>query len=121
MVVLVFAVSYFAAVYLGQNLKLKLLSDRGVPQGGLIPCLLANIYLNILDSLWEARKVDERLGARLIRYADDLLVVCRGDADRVLKVIRMVMEGLGLSLNEAKTRIVDARKEGLTFLVLPSG
>ncbi|NIR16240.1 MAG: group II intron reverse transcriptase/maturase, partial [Desulfobacterales bacterium] len=56
-------------------------SDRGVPQGGVISPLLANIYLNILDSLWEARKVEERFGARLIRYADDIVVVCKGEAD----------------------------------------
>jgi RNA-directed DNA polymerase len=91
-------------------------SDRGVPQGGVISPLLANIYLNILDSLWEARKVEERFGARLIRYADDIVVVCKGEADKVLEGIRMVMEGLGLSLNEAKTRIVDARKEEFDFL-----
>ena len=91
-------------------------SDRGVPQGGVISPLLANIYLNILDSIWKASKVEERFGARLVRYADDLVVVCSGDADEILVGIRKVLEGLGLSLNETKTRVVDARKEGFDFL-----
>jgi len=91
-------------------------SDRGVPQGGVISPLLANICLNILDSFWEARKGEGRFGARLIRYADDLVVVCRGDADRVLRGMRKVMGGLELSLNEDKTKIVDPRREGFDFL-----
>lgn len=91
-------------------------SDKGVPQGGVISPLFANIYLNILDSLWEEKGVEERFGARLIRYADDLVVVCRGDADRVLRGMRKVMGGLELSLNEDKTKIVDPRREGFEFL-----
>jgi group II intron reverse transcriptase/maturase len=91
-------------------------SDKGVPQGGVISPLLANIYLNILDGLWEARKVEERFGARLVRYADDCVVLCKGDAERILKGLRRAMEDLGLSLNEAKTTVVDARHEGFDFL-----
>jgi group II intron reverse transcriptase/maturase len=46
-------------------------NDRGTPQGGVISPLLANIYLNVLDTMWKVKKVQERLGARLVRYADD--------------------------------------------------
>jgi len=46
-------------------------NERGTPQGGVISPLLANIYLNVLDKVWKVKKVQERLGARLIRYADD--------------------------------------------------
>ena len=46
-------------------------NDKGTPQGGVISPLLANIYLNVLDSIWKLKKVQERFGARLIRYADD--------------------------------------------------
>lgn len=91
-------------------------SDRGVPQGGVISPLLVNIYLNIVDTLWKASEVEETEGARLIRYADDLVVVCKGDAERLLRWIRGAMWGLGLSLNEAKTRVVDARQEGFGYL-----
>jgi retron-type reverse transcriptase len=42
-------------------------NDKGTPQGGVISPLLANIYLNVLDTLWKVKKVQERLGARLVR------------------------------------------------------
>jgi group II intron reverse transcriptase/maturase len=57
-------------------------NDKGTPQGGLISPLLANIYLNVLDTLWKTKKVQERLGARLVRYADDIVVLCEGNTER---------------------------------------
>ena len=91
-------------------------NDKGTPQGGVISPLLANIYLNVLDTLWAVKKVQERLGARLVRYADDSVVLCRGNAGRILKGIRRVLEDLGLTLNEEKTCVVDARQESFNFL-----
>ncbi len=91
-------------------------NDKGTPQGGVISPLLANIYLNVLDTLWAMKKVQERLGARLVRYADDSVVLCRGSAGRILKGIKRVLEDLGLTLNEEKTCVVDARQEGFNFL-----
>jgi len=91
-------------------------NDKGTPQGGVISPLLANIYLNVLDTLWAVKKVQERLGARLVRYADDSVVLCRGNTDRILTGIKRVLEDLGLTLNEEKTRIVDARQESFDFL-----
>jgi len=91
-------------------------NPKGTPQGGVISPLLANIYLHVLDRVWKVKKVQERFEARLIRYADDFVVLCRGNTQRVLGGIRVVLRGLELSLNEAKTRIVDARKERFNFL-----
>ena len=91
-------------------------NDKGTPQGGVISPLLANIYLNVLDTLWVVKKVQERLGARLVRYADDSVILCRGNTDRILKGVKRVLEDLGLALNEEKTRIVDARQESFNFL-----
>jgi group II intron reverse transcriptase/maturase len=91
-------------------------NEKGTPQGGVISPLLANIYLNVLDKVWKIKKVEERWKARLIRYADDCVVPCQGNTERVLKGIRAVLGHLGLSLNEAKTRVVDARKESFNFL-----
>ena len=90
--------------------------NRGDTQGGVISPLLANIYLNVLDTLWAVKKVQERLGARLVRYADDSVILCRGNTDRILKGVKRVLEDLGLTLNEEKTRIVDARQESFNFL-----
>ena len=91
-------------------------NEKGTPQGGVISPLLANIYLNVLDKVWKMKKVEERWNARLIRYADDCVVPGQGNTERVLKGIRTVLGHLGLSLNEAKTRVVDARKESFNFL-----
>jgi len=91
-------------------------NGKGTPQGGVISPLLANIYLNFLDTLWVVKKVQERLGARLVRYADDCVILCSGNADRIRKGIKMVFDDLGLALNEEKTRVVDARQEMFHFL-----
>lgn len=91
-------------------------NDKGTPQGGVISPLLANIYLNVLDTLWVVKKVQERLGARLVRYADDTVILCKGNTERILKGLKMVLRDLGLALNEEKTRVVDARQESFNFL-----
>jgi group II intron reverse transcriptase/maturase len=91
-------------------------NDKGTPQGGVISPLLANIYLNVLDTLWKIKKVQEQLGARLVRYADDCVVLCKGNAERILKGVKTVLNGLGLTLNEEKTTIVDARQDSFNFL-----
>ena len=44
---------------------------KGTPQGGVISPLLANLYLHLLDRIWERRQLQQRLGARIVRYADD--------------------------------------------------
>jgi group II intron reverse transcriptase/maturase len=91
-------------------------NDKGTPQGGVISPLLANIYLNVLDTIWKVKKVQERLEARLIRYADDFVVLCKGNTGRILTGIQAVLGDLGLTLNEEKTRVVNARKESFNFL-----
>jgi hypothetical protein len=89
---------------------------KGTPQGGVISPLLANIYLNVLDTLWTVKKVQERLGARLVRYADDSVILCRGNTTRILKGLKTVLSDLGLTLNEEKTRVVDAGQKSFNFL-----
>jgi len=91
-------------------------NDKGTPQGGVISPLLANIYLNVLDTLWKVKKVQERLGARLVRYADDVVILCNGTSERILKGLKVALSDLGLILNEAKTRVVDARRKSFDFL-----
>jgi RNA-directed DNA polymerase len=84
--------------------------------GGVISPLLANIYLNVLDTLWKVKKVQEKLGARLVRYADDCVVLCKGNTERILKGLETVLSDLGLTLNKEKTRVVNAWQESFTFL-----
>jgi len=89
----------------------------GTPQGGVISPLLANIYLNKLDRIWAARC--SQLGI-LVRYADDLVAMCRSAsaAREALRRIGLVMSRLGLTLHPVKTRLVDLRrgKESFVFL-----
>lgn len=89
---------------------------KGTPQGGVISPLLANCYLHLLDRLWQRRHLKDKLQAHLVRYADDFVVLCRKDVEEPLKVVRHVLARLGLSLNEAKTHIVDATTTSFNFL-----
>jgi len=91
-------------------------NDKGTPQGGVISPLLANIYLDVLDRIWKLKKVQERLGARLIRYADDFVVLCENNTERVLRGIRAVLNSLELKLNEEKTKVAEVRQQDITFL-----
>ena len=89
---------------------------KGTPQGGVISPLLANCYLHILDRIWQRRNVKGKLQAHLVRYADDFVVMCRKDVEKPLELVRHVLERLDLSLNEAKTHVVDATKASFDFL-----
>ena len=91
-------------------------NPKGTPQGGVISPLLANIYLHVLDRIWQVKKVEERFKARLIRYADDFVVLCQGQTEKVLNGIKTVLRSLELSLNEDKTRVIDAKKQRFDFL-----
>ena len=92
-------------------------TNLGSPQGGVISPLLANIYLDVLDRLWER---EHRHLGRLVRYADDGVVLCRtrADAEEALLCLGRIMERLSLRLHPEKTRIVELGlgKEGFVFL-----
>ena len=90
-------------------------TETGSPQGGVISPLLANIYLHVLDRIWTTRH--GTIG-RLVRYADDFVIVCRskGQANAALRVVRGILDRLRLVLSPTKTRLVDAGREGFEFL-----
>jgi RNA-directed DNA polymerase len=89
---------------------------RGTPQGGVISPLLANCYLHILDRIWQRHHLRGKLKAHIVRYADDFVVMCKAGEEEPLEVVRHVLGRLGLSLNEAKTHIVDATQASFNFL-----
>jgi RNA-directed DNA polymerase len=91
-------------------------SRKGTPQGGVISPLLSNLYLHLLDRNWESQKMAECHQARLVRYADDFVVLCRKQTDTPLRMIRRLMGKMGLDLNEEKTRVVDVWRERICFL-----
>ena len=86
----------------------------GTSQGGVISPVMCNVYLHRLDRAW-----DEADGA-LVRYADDLVVMCRSrsQAERALERLTALLADLGLEPKAAKTRIVHLEEggEGVDFL-----
>jgi len=91
-------------------------NSKGTPQGGVISPLLSNCYLHLLDRIWEKHRLRWKLKARIVRYADDFVVLCAGAVDAPLVTVRHVLDRLDLELNETKTRMVDARQESFNFL-----
>jgi group II intron reverse transcriptase/maturase len=90
-------------------------SVTGTPQGGVASPLLANVYLHRLDREWQLRG-----HGVLVRYADDLVAICRSrrEAQQALVALRAILAELGLEPKQTKTRIVHLREggEGLDFL-----
>lgn len=92
-------------------------TELGVPQGGVISPLLANIYLHALDALWA--KEASSLG-RMVRYADDLVVLCQTEAqaEAARSWIVATLQGLKLDPHPEKTRVVSLAQgeQGIDFL-----
>ncbi len=91
-------------------------SKRGTPQGGIVSPLLSSIYMNRFLKHWRITGQGARLQAEIVNFADDFVILSRGHADEALAWTRQVMTRLGLSLNEAKTSVRDARQESFDFL-----
>ncbi|MBC7558674.1 MAG: group II intron reverse transcriptase/maturase [Dermatophilaceae bacterium] len=105
-------------------------TDTGTPQGGILSPLLANVALSVLDEHFDAQwrswsrrhRITRRskgLGTwRLVRYADDFVVLVngtRGNVEQVREEAAAVLEPMGLRLSEAKTQIVHMQ-DGFNFL-----
>lgn len=88
----------------------------GTPQGGVASPLLANIYMNRFLKHWRLTGRGEALRAHVISYADDFVILSREHAAEALAWTRAVMTKLGLTLNEAKTSVKNARTEPFDFL-----
>jgi RNA-directed DNA polymerase len=91
-------------------------NTRGTPQGGVASPLLSVIYMNRFLRHWRLTGRGEAFHAHVVSYADDFVILSRGHADEALAWTKAVMTKLGLTLNEAKTSVKDARREGFDFL-----
>ena len=91
-------------------------STRGTPQGGVASPLLSVIYMNRFLKHWRLTGRGETFRAHVISYADDFVILSCGYAEEALTWTRAVMAKLGLTLNEAKTSVKDARTESFDFL-----
>ena len=93
------------------------ISKLGTSQGSVISPLLANIYLNTLDRLWEKYGFTHGV---LVRYADDTVIICKNkkSANHALSLLQYIMGKLDLKLHPVKTKIVRMwdGEEGFDFL-----
>ena len=92
-------------------------SGRGIPQGSPISPLLANLYMRRFVLTWKRLGLEQRLGSKVVTYADDLVILCRrGRAAEALTHLREIMGKLKLTVNEEKTRICKVPAEHFDFL-----
>lgn len=86
-------------------------TETGTPQGGVISPLLANVYLNPLDHRMQKE------GYTMVRYADDLVILCAtlAEAEAAYALLKAWVEGQGLGLHAEKTRIVNMNEPGSGF------
>ena len=89
---------------------------RGTPQGGVASPLLANIYMNRFLKHWRLSGRGEALRAHIVNYADDFVILSQRRAAEALAWTKAAMASLGLTLNEVKTSVKDARTERFDFL-----
>jgi group II intron reverse transcriptase/maturase len=92
-------------------------SQRGVPQGGCISPLMANLYFRRFLLAWEKFGYARDLDARVVNYADDMVICCKpGNGSAAMTRMRELMERLGLRVNEQKTHLVSVPEERFDFL-----
>jgi RNA-directed DNA polymerase len=91
-------------------------NTRGTPQGGVASPLLANLYMNRFLKYWRITERGRAFQAYVVNYADDFVILTHGHAIEARDWTRKVMACLGLTLNETKTKLKEARKERFDFL-----
>ena len=89
-------------------------NEKGTPQGGVISPLLANLFLHWFDALFHGPQGPARWAdAKLVRYADDMVVLAREWTSELTDWMESKLEGkFGLEINREKTRVVEVKPEG---------
>lgn len=83
---------------------------------GVISPLLANLYMRRFILGWKRQGWEQRLGARIVNYADDFVILCRGSAEEARNRMEKIMEVLKLKVNETKTKTCRVPQESFDFL-----
>ncbi len=91
-------------------------TKRGTPQGSPISPLLSNLYMRRFLLGWKTLGYQSRHRAKIVNYADDFVICCRGDADKAMAAMRNMMQRLKLTVNEEKTRKCRLPDESFDFL-----
>ncbi len=90
--------------------------EMGTPQGSPISPLLSNIYMRRFVKGWKTGGHEQRLAAKIVNYADDFVICCRGTAEEAMTAMRGMMSRLKLTVNETKTRLCRLPDESFDFL-----
>lgn len=96
-------------------------SGRGTPQGAAISPLLANLYMRRFLLGWKQGGWEKKLRARIVNYADDFVILSRGNAEQAKEAMEKMMHKLKLKVNQQKTRICRVPEETFDFLRLYDG
>jgi RNA-directed DNA polymerase len=91
--------------------------DHGTPQGGVISPLLANLYLHWFDRVFHRKDGPFKFAdARMIRFADDFIIMARRFDERIVNWVEEKIEGwMGLVINREKTKVFNAKELGKTL------
>jgi hypothetical protein len=77
--------------------------------------LLANLYMRRFVLGWKKRGLETRFGAKIVAYADDYVICCRGDAEQAMVEMRRLMLQLKLTVTTPRRISDDCRRSGLPF------
>lgn len=89
----------------------------GIPQGGVISPLLANIYLHLLDkAVNRAKGIFRKYGIEIVRYADDFILMGKRIPREVIEYLKEILSKMKLKVNEEKTHMLNGYKERFNFL-----
>jgi len=77
---------------------------RGIPQGAPISPLLSNLYMRRFVLGWKTLGLEARFKARIVNFADDFVICCRGTGKSAMGTMRAMMDRLKLTVNEEKTQ-----------------
>jgi len=92
-------------------------NKTGVPQGGILSPLLANIYMTLIDkAVNRISGIFEQNGIRIVRYADDFVLMANKLEKKAIDYLQSMLERMELTLNEEKTKIIQAKEQTFNFL-----
>lgn len=92
-------------------------NKTGVPQGGVLSPLLANIYMNLIDkAVNKTTGVFNATGVKIIRYADDFVLMSRELKTEAQETLKELIERMGLKINEDKTQTINSEATAFYFL-----